>query len=78
MFAVTTRHAQGHGRVLCSSSSARQLGCVFQDMKPPKLSSILRKSSDMQKATQRAKFTKAILHVNAHARIDLSRGTSSA
>ena len=26
------------------SSNARQLGCVFQDMKPPK--SILRKSSD--------------------------------
>ena len=28
------------------SSNARQLGCVFQDMKPPK--SILRKSSGMQ------------------------------
>ena len=28
------------------SSDARQLGCVFQDMTPPK--SILRKSSDMQ------------------------------
>ena len=40
------------------SSSARQLGCVFQDMKPPK--SILRKSSDMQKPIQRVKFTKAI------------------
>ena len=38
------------------SSNARQLGCVFQDMKPPK--SILRKSSDMQKP--RVKFTKAI------------------
>ena len=40
------------------SSNARQLGCVFQDMKPPK--SILRKSSDMQKLIQRVKFTKAI------------------
>ena len=40
------------------SSSARQLGCVFQDMTPPK--SILRKSSDMQKPIQRVKFTKAI------------------
>ena len=40
------------------SSNARQLGCVFQDMKPPK--SILRKSSDMQKPIQRLKFTKAI------------------
>ena len=40
------------------SSNARQLGCVFQDMKPPK--SILRKSSAMQKPIQRVKFTKAI------------------
>ena len=40
------------------SSSARHLGCVFQDMKPPK--SILRKSSYMQKPIQRVKFTKAI------------------
>ena len=40
------------------SSSARQLGCVFQDMNPPK--SILRKSSDMQKPIQRVKFTKTI------------------
>ena len=40
------------------SSNARQLGCVFQDMKPPK--SLLRKSSDMQRPIQRVKFTKAI------------------
>ena len=40
------------------SSNARQLGCVFQDRKPPK--SILRKSSDMQKPIQRVRFTKAI------------------
>ena len=40
------------------SSDARQWGCVFQDMTPPK--SILRKSSDMQKPIQRVKFTKAI------------------
>ena len=42
------------------SSNTRQLGCVFQDMEPPKLSSILQKSSDMQKPIQRVKFTKAI------------------
>ena len=42
------------------SSSARQLGCVFQDMEPPKLSLILQKSSDMQKPIQRVNFTKAI------------------
>ena len=40
------------------SSNARQLGCVFQDMKPPK--SILRKSTNMQKPIQRVKLTKAI------------------
>ena len=40
------------------SSNARQLGCVFQDMTPPK--SILRKSTDMQRPIQRVKFTKAI------------------
>ena len=40
------------------SSNARQLGCVFQDMKPPK--SILRKSTNMQRPIQRVKFTKAI------------------
>ena len=39
-------------------SDARQLGCVFQDMKPPK--SILRKSTDMHRPVQRVKFTKAI------------------
>ena len=55
-----TRHELNHGPVGCRSSITRQLGCVFQDMEPPKLSSILRKSSDMQKPIQRVKFTKAI------------------
>ena len=40
------------------SSDARQLGCVFQDMTPPK--SILRKCTDMRKPIQCVKFTKAI------------------
>ena len=40
------------------SSNARQLGCVFQDMTPPK--SILWKCTDMPKPIQRVKFTKAI------------------
>ena len=51
-------HELKRGRTGCRSSNARQLGCVFQDMKPPK--SILRKSSDMQRPIQRVKFTKAI------------------
>ena len=40
------------------SSDARQLGCVLQDMTPPK--SIHRKGTDMPKPFQRVKFTKAI------------------
>ena len=38
-------------------SNARQLGFVFQDMKPK---SILRKGTDMPRPIQRVKFTKAI------------------
>ena len=55
-----TRHNSNHEPVRCSSSNTRQLGCVFQDMEPPKLTSILRKSSDMQKPIQRVKNLKAI------------------
>ena len=39
------------------SSDARQLGCVFQDMTPPK--SVLRKGTNMPRPIQRVKFTKA-------------------
>ena len=53
-----TCHELKRGPTGRRSSNARQLGCVFQDMMPPK--SILRKSSDMQKPIQRVKFTRAI------------------
>ena len=53
-----TRHELKQGPAGLRSSKTRQLGCVFQDMKPPK--SILRKSSDMQKPIKHVKFTKAI------------------
>ena len=43
------------------SSSTRQLGCVFQDMEQPKSSSILRKSSNIQKPIRCVKFTKAVV-----------------
>ena len=39
----------------------RQLGCVFQDMEPPKSSSILRKSSDIRKPIRCVKYTKAVV-----------------
>ena len=61
-----TRHELNHGSVGCKSSNTRQLGCVFQDMEPPKLSSILRKSSDMQQPIRCVKFTNAVVR---HAKI---------
>ena len=43
----------------------RQLGCVFQDMEPPKSTTILRKSSNMLKPIRCVRFTKAVLrHAN--------------
>ena len=39
----------------------RHLGCVFQDMEPPKSSSILRKSSNMLKPIRCVKFTEAVV-----------------
>ena len=53
-----TCHELKQGPVGRRSSNTRQLGCVFQDMTPPK--PILRKSSDMQNPIQRVKFTRAI------------------
>ena len=45
--------------------NTRQLGCVFQDMVPPKSSSILRKSSDTRKSIRCVRFTVALLrHAN--------------
>ena len=41
--------------------STRQLGSVFQDMEPPKSSSILRKSSDIRKPIRCVQFTKAVV-----------------
>ena len=55
------RHESNHGPVECRSSNTRQLGCVSQDMEPPKLSSILRKSSDMQKPIRCVRFAKAVV-----------------
>ena len=45
---------------LAMLKETRQLGCVFQDMEPPKSSSILRKSSTMLKPIRCVRFTKAV------------------
>ena len=56
------RH-QRTGRLVLDaySSNTRQLGCVFQDMEPPKSSSILRKSSNVRKPIRCVQFTKAVV-----------------
>ena len=41
----------------------RQLGCVIQDMEPPRSSSILRKSSNILKPIRSVKFTKAVVRL---------------
>ena len=58
-------HELKQGPVGRRSLDARRLGCVFHDMKPPKSSSILRKSSDIRKPIRCVKFTKAVArHAN--------------
>ena len=47
--------------------NTRQLGCVFQDMEPPKSSSIVRKSSNILKPIRCVRFTKAVPR-HAHTR----------
>ena len=48
----------------------RQLCCVFQDMEPPKSSSILRKSSNVRKPIRCVRFTKAVVrHANIREKI---------
>ena len=54
-------HRTGRPVVNVYSSKTRQLGCVFQDMEPPKSSSILRKSSDIRKPIRCVKFTNAVV-----------------
>ena len=46
----------------------RQLGCVFQDMEPPKSSSILRKSSDIRKPIRRVKNSQSRCTSRIHSR----------
>ena len=60
---LKNEHHQRTGRPVVMnaySSNTRQLGCVFQDVEPPKSSSILRKSSSIRKPIRCVKFTKAV------------------
>ena len=57
---AVTRVTSATDLVVYNSSNTRQLGFVFQDMEPPKSTTILRKSSDMRKPIRRVNFTKAV------------------
>ena len=52
----------GDKSALAMFKITRQLGCVSQDMEPPKSSSILRKSSNTRKPIRCVRFTKAVVH----------------
>ena len=60
-------HASKRSHKNCDKSAvatlkiSRQLDCVFQDMKPPKFSSILRKRSDIRKPIRCVQHTKAVV-----------------
>ena len=58
---MTPHHELKRGPTGRRSSSARHFGCDFQDMKPPKYSWILRKSSNIRKPIQCVKFRKAVV-----------------
>ena len=62
--AMLKKHEQHYRTVIPvvydHSSNTRQLGCVSQDMEPPKSSSILRKSSFIRKPIRCVKFTKPV------------------
>ena len=55
----------GDKSAVAMSKITRQFGCVFQDMEPPKSTTILRKSSNILKPIRCVRFTKAVLrHAN--------------
>ena len=55
----------GDRSAVASLKITRQLGCVHQDMVPPKSRTILRKSSNILKPIRCVQFTKAVLrHAN--------------
>ena len=67
LLCASSKRSQKNGdkRAVAVLRITRQLGCVFQDMEPPKSSSILRKSSNIQKPIRCVRVTDAVLrHAN--------------
>ena len=60
-----SRKKNGDKSAVAILKNTRQLGCVCQDMEPPKSSSILRKSSNILKPIRCVRFIKAVVrHAN--------------
>ena len=59
-----SRRSQKNGNRIAVAfvKNTRHFCCVFQDMEPPKSSSILRKSSTIPKPIRRVRFTKTVMH----------------
>ena len=57
----------GYNIAVAILKKTRHLGCVFQDIEPPKCSSILRKRSNLLKPIRSVRFTKAVVR-HAHIR----------
>ena len=55
------RSKNGDKSAVALLKNTRRLVCVFQDVEPPKSSSILRKSSDIRKPIRCVQFTKAVV-----------------
>ena len=55
------------------SSNTRQLGCVFQDVEPPKSSSISRRNSDIRKPIRCVKFIAVSRHANIRDQKSIAR-----
>ena len=53
-------HTIERGDPLCATHQIHENWVAYQDMEPPKSSSILRKSSDTRKPIRRVKFTRAV------------------
>ena len=66
-------HRTGRPVVNVYSSNTRQLGCVEQDMEPPKSSSISRRNSDIRKPIRCVKFIAVSRHANIRDQKSIAR-----
>ena len=61
MNSLARSEKKGDKSAVAILKNTRQLGCVFQDMEPPKSTTISRKSSNILKPIRCVRFTEAVL-----------------